>query len=192
MPHNELVYSGHGMMYLGTNGGGLSDLSTSSSGSPMDLRHGGEYGHHHHHGNPLYASHPSNIGLGLGLGLDLSIYGDNGFLNGPDAMAGGTSREVQVPASAHRTSHEEVVKNPSTTSAATRKKRKLYNSNSHTPTMAAASMMPPPTPGVTSDASVPHTTATRTLSQTFHQPHQFATFSGPFENLSPVMGQFNN
>ncbi|KAG0235333.1 hypothetical protein BGX31_004271, partial [Mortierella sp. GBA43] len=79
-PHHEMMYPSHGMMYL--SGGGLSDLSSSSSGSPLDPYAGVDYGQHHH-GHSHYPSHGHNVGLGLG--LDMSLYGPKDIL-GPLGM----------------------------------------------------------------------------------------------------------
>ncbi|KAG0021949.1 hypothetical protein BGZ80_001381 [Entomortierella chlamydospora] len=72
IPHRDIIYPTHAMMYLGSRGGGggLQDLSPPSSGSPLDPYGGMEYVQHNH-GHPLYSPH-SQTNADLGMELEMS------------------------------------------------------------------------------------------------------------------------
>ncbi|KAG0366344.1 hypothetical protein BGZ54_005455 [Gamsiella multidivaricata] len=172
VPHQEILYSNHGMMYFG-NRGALSSLPSSSSGSPLDPHGGIEYGQHHRHGNPLLVPHTPNVGLGLG--LELGIFGAKDFMGGFSSMTGGASTS-------------------STSLITTKRKRKLSNLNSSTtPQVSSASMMIPlPNPVVPFETSGTQFTTTTNVSLVLRPPQQLSTLPGAFEGLDANMGHFGS
>jgi len=121
-PHHEMMYPGHGMMYIGS--GGLSDLSSTSSGSPLDPYAGVDYSQHHH-GHSSYTTHGHSVGLGLG--LEMSLYPKE-FLGGLNMFAPGVGCEGRPP-NTRRPSREGGVNPVLPAEATTGKRRKLSNSS---------------------------------------------------------------
>ncbi|KAF9110684.1 Myb-like, SWIRM and MPN domains 1 [Mortierella sp. AM989] len=187
IPHHEIIYSSHGVMYLG-NRGGLSELSSSSSGSPLDPYSGIEYSQYGH-SHSFYGSH-SHGNADLGMGLEMSAYEAKDFSSRLNLNSSGG--EIRNSVHGRRSSRESGTGVASSAPVSTARKRKLSGPNSTTPTListATMMMMPPPTP-VVSGSTGSILTAVPGHTQPFHHPQQIVSLSGAFENLSAHMGHF--
>ncbi|KAG0308419.1 hypothetical protein BGZ98_008039 [Dissophora globulifera] len=208
VPHHELFYPTHGMIYLGNNSA-MSDLSSSASGSPLDPYSGIEYTQHHS-SQSLY--HTQTSSAGLGLGMDLGVYGPKDFLNGLNAAAeGGTGRSGHGLGRGHgyangqghesgsgrctsRTSRKGASSLASTVSG---RKRKFSTSASTAPSLAsplAMAMVPQPPStalGVTGPTSTSSLNVTPNIHTPVHHPQQLGTPLSAFDNLHGDIGYFS-
>ncbi|KAI1314635.1 hypothetical protein EDD11_001934 [Mortierella claussenii] len=179
--HQDLMYGPNsGVMYLGNTGPPLSDLSSPSSGSPLDPYNGVSYGQHQH-GSSFYPSHPRNRpGLGLGLGLD--NFGMKEFPTGLSLVASSGGAGGRSFDSGRRSSRGNFMGASIAGASANGRKRKFSNSNSTTPALippTAMAIMPPPAPA----ASGYTVSAVPSVSQPYNQL-QHAGISNAFGNIN--------
>ncbi|KAF9435314.1 hypothetical protein BGZ76_006526 [Entomortierella beljakovae] len=180
--HHEIIYPSHNMMYLGSSG--ISDLSSPSSGSPMDPYGNLEY-NQHSHGHSLYGSH-SHANADLGLGLDLNHYDSKDIPSRLNMNPGG---EASHSASGRRTSRGCSTGMGSSAPISSGRKRKLSNSTT-TSLISSNTMMMVPSQTSTTN---PILTAVPSHSQSFHHSQQIVSLSGTLENLGATqMGHFGS